>query len=381
MQLDDVDEFVHHLRLPLLPDDDLKMMRDSIRKFLAEVLPQPNADCASWVEIDPDSFYWSRMATELGLQGLTIPESAGGQGFGMSEASIVFEELGRALCSAPLLSTTALAARAIQLSNNSDTSLLAQIAAGEAKATAKFDDYVNIVATSDPEPRLDGTLSAVLEGMDAGYAIVLATSTEGVNLYSIDLKAPGVSVAAQDSMDLTRSFTRIHLHGAPGQLLASAPLAHEIVTRTLDEATICLSAESVGAARRALELAVEYSRTRQQFGQPIGSFQALKHRMADMLALIEGAWSTVRYASVLAAAVDDRPDIHLRDLSRAASVAKVASDRAFKFAASECIQIHGGIGFTWEYLPHLLFRRAASNAQLLGSARFHRARIVELQLK
>jgi alkylation response protein AidB-like acyl-CoA dehydrogenase len=379
MSVNDVEENVHHVRLPLLPNEDLEIMRDAVREFLQDVLPEPNADCAAWSQIDPNSTYWHRMATELGLQGLLIPEALGGQGFGISEASIVFEELGRALCSAPLLSTTLLAGRSLQLAGPAGETFLTQIAAGDIKATANLTVGSDLAVSSTNEPRIDGTIEAVIEGLDADILVALVGESDDFGLYVIDLSGAGVSVEPQEAVDLTRSFARIHVVGAPAQLLAPAPHAREIARRALDEATVCLSAESVGAARRALASAVEYSKTRQQFGQPIGSFQALKHRMADMLMSIEGAWSTVRYAAVLVSELDRRSDVDTADVSRACSVAKVASDKALAFASAECIQIHGGIGFTWEYTPHLIYRRAASNAQLLGSARTHRSRLVELQ--
>lgn len=369
---------LHHPRLTLLPTDDQLEMRDAVRSFLASVVPAPSADSADWATIDASGTLWRRMAHELGLQGLTVPESLDGQGFGITEAAIVFEELGRALCSAPLLGAIGLAGRSLHHAGNAGSDALSAIASGELRATAALDSASTISVIDGAEPTLTGRVLPLIDGVDAVLVIVAAEHARGTGLYLVDPTAPGVELTGVSAIDLTRGFAGLTLTRAPARQLVAPGDAGPVLERVRHECVILLAAESVGAARRALESAVEYSCTREQFGRPIGSFQALKHRMADMLASIEGAWSAVRHAAALADSVDDRADLTLHDLALAASTAKVASDRALEFAAAECIQIHGGIGFTWEYPAHLTYRRGVANRQLLGSTEVHRDALVSL---
>lgn len=379
MSVSIVEENVHHVRIPLVPDPDLILMRDTVRQFLSEKLPAPHADRASWTLVDPEGALWTRMAQEVGLQGLLIPEEFGGQGFGLSEASLLYGELGRALISAPLLSTMILGGRSLQKVGEAARSCLSGLAAGDLRATGVLNRQVTIRAQGSPPEFISGFLDNVLDGNEADILVLRVEVGDHHVLALVDLSEQGVSRYVQRAVDLTRNFTRLEFESVPVTVLATGAIVDEICVRTLEESTICLAAESVGVARWALESAVEYSKSRYQFGQPIGSFQALKHRMADMLISIEAAWSTVRYAAGLAHALDASNDDSIRDLQIATSTAKVASDRAVSFATAECIQIHGGIGFTWEHTAHLAFRRSASNLQMMGNSVFHRSRLVALQ--
>lgn len=374
-----VEENVHHVRIPLVPDPDLILMRDTVRQFLSEELPAPHADRAAWSLMDPEGCLWARMAQEVGLQGLLIPENFGGQGFDLSEASLLFEELGRALSPAPLLSTMILGGRSLQRAGEVAQSWLSQIASGDVMATGVLHSKGAIRFQGSPPELITGSLDSVLDGTDADVLVLRVEEGDLDAVVLVDLSERGVTRHVQNAVDLTRTFTRLEFESVPVTVLATGDCVKEICVPTLEESTICLAAESVGVARRALESAVEYSKCRYQFGQPIGSFQALKHRMADILISIESAWSTVRYAAGLAHALNTSIDNSMRDLQIATSTAKVAADSAVSFATAECIQIHGGIGFTWEHPAHLAFRRSASNLQMMGNSAFHRSRLVSLQ--
>ena len=369
---------LHHPRLTLLPSDDQREMSEAVRSFLATVVPAPSADAPGWAGIDPTGALWRRMAQELGLQGLTVPESLGGQGFGIAEAAMAFEELGRSLCSAPLLGCIGLAGRALHHAGPAGGEFLAALSTGELRATAALDSASAVRATDGNEPTLTGEVIPLIDGIDVGLVVVAAQHPRGIGLYLVDPADPGVELTSVTAIDLSRGFARLALTNAQARILSQPGDAQGVIDRARHECIVLLAAESVGAARRALESAVDYSRTREQFGRPIGSFQALKHRMADILISIEGAWSSVRHAAALADLVDERADLSLHDLALAASVAKVAADTAVSFASAECIQIHGGIGFTWEYPAHLTYRRAVANNQLLGSTTEHRDAIVAL---
>lgn len=369
----------HHPRLPLLPSDEQSHMREAVRSFLAEVLPSPSADAAEWNRVDPGGALWLRMARELGLQGLTVPEDFDGQGFGLAEAAIVFEELGRSLCSAPLLGSMGLAGRTLLHAGSPGHHWLTALATGTMRATAALESHGTVAASDATTPTLTGRIVPLIDGVGVDHVVVAARHPRGTGVYLVDTSLPGVELTPLPAIDLTRGFARLTLTDVPAEELVR-PDAVAVLTRARAECVVLLAAESVGAARGALESAVQYAGTREQFGRPIGSFQALKHRMADMLVSIEGAAAIVRHAAVLADLVDKRDDLTVHDLSMAASVAKVASDRALSFAAAECIQIHGGIGFTWEYSAHLAYRRGVSNRQLLGSPESHRDALVSLQV-
>jgi alkylation response protein AidB-like acyl-CoA dehydrogenase len=354
-------------RLPLRLTSDEEQLKKIVREFVGAVLPAPTGDKPSWAEVDPDGRLWRRIATELGLQSLGMPEEFGGQGFGVAALAIVFHELGRTVCAAPLFGTVALAGQllaALPAGAERDR-LLAGIADGSVRATACYGgDFTSEAG------RLTGRATAVVDAPVADVLLVVL----GDDVYAIDAQAIGVSVRAMDGMDLTRALGELHLDAAPATLLAAH--AADPIARARAAATALLAAELTGVAEAALDEAVQYSTIRTQFGRPIGSFQSLKHRMADMLVANEGAWSLGRHAALLSDALDPVPSV--RELELAASAAVAAASSAATFATAENIQIHGGIGFTWQHKAHLRFRRARSASLLLGSPNVHRARVAEI---
>ena len=319
---------------------------------------------------------WRRMADELGLTALAVPEAAGGMGFGWLELGVVFEEMGRALAGGPLLASVATAAGALLGADrgadaNGRGDLLAGMASGETIATLAVAedrgrwDLAGSTLTVTGDGRLHGHKSWVLDGLTANLILVAADN----GLYAVDADAPGLTRTPIPTLDLTRKLARLEFDGTPARLVAPGPAAAQ---HGLAYGAIALANEQVGGAQRCLEMAVAYAKTRKQFGRPIGSFQAVKHKCADLLREIESARSTAAYANWAAT----EPDGH--ELLVAASLAKVACSEAYLHAAEECIQIHGALGFTWEHDAHLYFKRAKSSSLLFGDATYHRNRLGDL---
>ncbi len=323
-----------------------------------------------------DEAVWKQMAQELGLQGIAIPERYGGQGFSAIELGIVMEELGRSLLCAPFFSTVCLGAHAILNAGAEEqkASLLPQISNGErivalahAEPNGRWDPAGT--ETSVTADRLSGTKTYVVDGAIAHTLIVSARAGDDVGLYLVEADADGVTREALDTMDMTRKQARITIDNAHGVRLGDA--GAEALTKTLQQAAIALSAESTGGAQRALDMAVEYAKTRVQFGRPIGQFQAIKHKCADMLLAVESA-RTAAYHAMWVAAADDE------ELAVASSMAKAYCTEAYFKVASDNIQVHGGIGFTWEHDAHLYYKRAKSSELLLGDPNYHRDLIADI---
>lgn len=345
-------------------------LRDVLRSFL---LSRANEEAVRRIIDGPGTFdpsIWSKLAQEIGVQGLAIPEEYGGAGVGLRELGIAFEEAGRCLLPAPLLGTF-LASDLILAAEDEEVAkeLLPAIAAGELIAAA---GWLNSSGTGPSDVTVDGdsltgTVGFVADGPAAAQLVVPARDGDVTSLFIVDLNSAGVAVVALESLDLTRGMARVELNGATGRRLGS-PGNGSLLDRTLDRGCALLAAEQVGAAGRVVEIAVDYAKIRQQFGRPIGSFQAIKHKCADMYLASESARAAALYALWVA---DESPD----DLAAAASQAKSYCSEAFVSVAAENIQVHGGIGFTFEHSAHLYFRRAKSTEVLLGSPREHRERL------
>lgn len=323
-----------------------------------------------------DPKVWTQMGEQLGLQGLAIPEEYGGSGFGYVELIVVFEELGRTLACLPYFSTVGLAANAL-LSSGDDSAkkdLLPRIASGETVATLAYTedsgrwdmDSVTLAATKAGDGwTLDGHKMYVIDGHTAGLIVVVARTSEGLTLFAVEGDAPGLTRTPLATMDQTRKQARIEFSSTPARLVGVEGGAAGAVSKTLDLGAVALAAEQVGGAQRCLDMSVEYAKTRVQFGRPIGSFQAIKHKCADMLLEVESARSAAYYAGWTAAEDSD-------ELPVVACLAKSYCSEAYFHAAAENIQIHGGIGFTWEHDAHLYFKRAKSSELILGDPSYHR---------
>jgi alkylation response protein AidB-like acyl-CoA dehydrogenase len=354
-------------------------LRDSVRRFLADRAPLSRVRELMETEDGIDRAVWEQAGAQLGLLGLAIPEEYGGGGFTFAEQAIVLEELGAALYGGPYLASAVLAATALLASPDEGArrDLLPAIASGETIATLAFteDDgswdpgTIRLsAAKSGDDWRLDGHKSFVLDGGSAGLILVLAVADGGLSLFAVEAGAPGLGRTVLPTLDQTRKLARLEFDGVPGRLIGSPGDAAAVIGRVLDVAAIALAAEQLGGAQRALDMAVEYSKVRHQFGRPIGSFQALKHRMADLLLEVESLRSAVIYAA--AAVTDGSAEVPVL-----ASLVKAYASDTYFHAAAENIQIHGGIGFTWEHDAHLYFKRAKSSELFLGDASYHRERL------
>jgi alkylation response protein AidB-like acyl-CoA dehydrogenase len=324
-----------------------------------------------------DPQVWRLMSEQLGLPGVAVPEEHGGAGFGYADLGAVLEELGRVLLPSPLFATVALALPALLASEDGGAidDYVPALAAGELTASlawvevdGSWDGGTATTATADG--KLDGDKRYVVDGASADLLLVLAGSPEGPSLYAVEADAAGVETVAVPTFDQTRRLAGVSLRAAPGRRIGEAGAGNEIVAAACDRAAVLLAAEMVGGAQVCLDMSVEYAKQRQQFGRPIGSFQAIKHKCAEMLVDLEGARSAAYYGCWAA-------DANPTELPIVASVAKATASEAFFHAAGENVQIHGGIGVTWEHDAHLYLKRAKSSSILLGDPQFHRRRLAD----
>jgi len=351
-------------------------LRQTVRRFLEKESPQTAVRGLMETERGYDDRLWLRMAEEIGLPGLVVPESYGGTALGPVELAVVMEEMGRTLLCSPYLSTAVLAANALLHAADEATraEILPGIAAGRTIATlALAEDHgfsepesITMRATPDRSSfRLEGVKNLVPDGHTADVILVAARTAEGVGLFRVDSAAARLERRLLPTLDLTRKLARLVFKGTPATRISTGDVTTGI-RRTLALSIAALAAEQTGVAQRCLEMATEYARTRLQFGRPIGSFQAIKHKCADMLVEVEFAKSAAYNAAFRAAEGDDE------ELLLAAHMAKAYCSEASFHAAAENIQIHGGMGFTWEHAAHLYFKRARASAVLFGDAVHHR---------
>ena len=343
--------------------------RDIVARFCHDKCPTTTtrklADTAEGFE----PAVWQQLTQELGLVGIHIPESLGGIGFGAVELGIVMEEFGRALVAAPYFSTAVLACTAVAEVDDPVVrdSLIGPMVKGEKRGTLALDPACGHPATNvqvDASDKLSGNLKAVADAVTADYLLVIAGDG---TLYQIDKGAPGVSIQPMRTMDTTRRMANVTLENSRAKVLAT--LNEGQIKRIYDTALIALANEMVGGAQALLASALEYTRIRVQFGRSIASFQAIKHRLADLHVDVEMA-RVGAYQAAASLAADE-------DVSVNASLAKFMASDTYIKAARECIQLHGGIGFTWENDTHLWYRRAKSSEVLLGTAPFHRERMLK----
>ncbi len=351
-------------------------LRKTVRGFLDAKSPETAVREQMETEAGYDAAVWTQMAEQMGLQGLVIPEEHGGSGYGFVELGIILEEMGRALLCAPFFSTVVLAGQTLIHSGDSaaQAAHLPGIASGETIATlaytepsGKWDEAgVTMQATASGDGfTLSGTKMFVIDGHTANLIIVAARTGNGVSLFTVAGDAAGLTRTALSTMDQTRKQAKLEFANTPATLLGTEGEGWTVLGKVLDLAAVALAAEQVGGAQKVLDMAVEYAKVRVQFGRPIGSFQAIKHKCADMLLEVESAKSAAYYGMWCAAELND-------ELPSVASLAKAYCSEAYFHAAAENIQIHGGIGFTWEHPAHLYFKRAKSSELLFGDPTYHR---------
>jgi len=355
---------------------------DSVRRYLSERQPMTEVRRLVTTPEGYERRSWKDLADVLSVPGMAIPEAYGGSGFGYEELAIVFEEVGRGVIGLPLLSTAALATPALLESQDEEARAryLPRIASGELVATLALAEGFGALGAESQSVRAErtgtrthlyGEKRFVLDGVTADLLLVPAAEPEGLTLFAVDLPCKSVTVTPLGTLDLTRRQANLRLDGTPARRVGGAGTAAPFLRRTLDLAATLLAAEQVGGAQRVLEMSTEYAKVRYQFGRPIGSFQAIKHTCADMLVQVETARSAALFARKAAAAEPDK-------LPVAASLAKAYCSDAYLFCAAKNIQVHGGIGFTWDHDAHLYFRRAKSTSLLLGMPAAHRAELARL---
>ncbi len=362
-------------------------LAESARAFLKEYSGPEQIRAAMQSETGYDKETWRQIAVELGWTSLHIPEAHGGLGLGQVDLAILLETMGETLLCAPFFSTVALAANGIlEIADDAQKSeFLPPLADGSQTATLAFTesnggwDAADIETTATPsgdEFILEGRKYGVVDGHSAERLLIVARAPnsvgeDGISTFMVSGDQSGVSSKALPTMDQTRRLSEVGLSGVRVSkqfVLGDVGNAWPGVRRTLDLAAIALAAEQVGGASRCLEMSVAYAKEREQFGRPIGSFQAVKHKCADMFVAVETARSALVYAACIA---DDGSD----DLSTNASLAKAWCSEAYFRCASDTIQIHGGVGFTWEYDAHLHFKRARASESWLGDPAYHRERV------
>jgi alkylation response protein AidB-like acyl-CoA dehydrogenase len=386
---------------------ELAELRGSVRDFLAAKSDEQRVRAAIETERGYDEDLWRQMASQLSLPGLALPEQYGGDGFTFTELQVVLEELGRTLTPSPFFASVVLAAGAILATGDEAAAkaYLPGIASGTTTATlavaeaAGLWSFGELTTTARPADgagtdagagtggtgggtwRLTGTKQFVLDGATADLIIVAAHTEHGPAFFAVAPGHPsgvtvsdiadrsrelGLSRAALRTLDLTRPMATLEFSDTPATLIGTAGAAGPALDAVLDRAMTAVAAEQAGAARACLEASAAYARERHQFGRPIGSFQAVKHKCADMLVKVELAQAAATEAARAAAGDPDAAP-----LAQAAAVAHAVCSESLMFVAAENIQVHGGIGFTWEHPAHLYFRRAKASQLMFGGPGFY----------
>jgi alkylation response protein AidB-like acyl-CoA dehydrogenase len=370
--------------------DEQESLRDMVRAFLRDTCPEGEVRRLMDTDGGFDAGVWSQLG-DLGLCGLTVPEQFGGAGYTFVELGVVLEELGASLACVPFFSSVVLTQSLLMALDDAagHSRWLPGLASGATRGAVAFAERsggwdgrgIQTEAIRDGAGwRLDGAKTFVVDGHTADLVMVLAETDTGLSVFAVEPDASGLTRSVLETMDQTRKQAGIELSGTPAVLVGGPGAGSAALARMSDLAAIALATEAVGGARAVLGEAVEYAKVRVQFGRPIGSFQAIKHRCADMLLRVESARSAAYHALWTASEISsgdsatDDPD----ELRIAASMAKAYCTEAFAWAAAENIQIHGGIGFTWEHSAHLYFKRATSSQLLFGDPVEHRARLADM---
>ncbi|HEY7323367.1 MAG TPA: acyl-CoA dehydrogenase family protein [Streptosporangiaceae bacterium] len=347
--------------MALILTSEEQALAESVRKFVADRSPLTSLRHLITSGEPYDADVWKQMTAQLGLAGLTIPESYGGVGAGYSALSVALTELGAGLVASPLLAGLLAAETLLRLDDDeARQDLLPKIAGGELIATLAVASEAGGRVTASGSPvgaTLTGTVSPVLNGAEASVLIVAAEADGVTGLYLVDAGADGVTATRLTAVDHSRSLARVTLDGTPARELAGDAIA--ALAAAQDLANLALASESAGAMKACLDMTANYAKIRVAFGQPIGAFQAVKHRLADMEKSWELGYAAVRDA---ARAGDAEPG----RFPAAATVARVLLAPAYADAAVDTVQLHGGIGFTWEHDAHLYYKNGLSNKVLLG---------------
>lgn len=359
--------------------DEQQALRVAVRRFLDDKSPESEVRRLmdpALCETGYDPAVWTLMADQLGLTGFLISEEFGGSGFSFADVCIVLEEMGRSLYCGPFLAS-AVASPLLLLASSDDAAkrdYLAGIALGTmlatpclAESTGRFAAgavTMTAVASGDTYV-LSGEKHFVIDGSIADLFLVIAQTQSGLSLFAVERAGIGVAVSPHPTLDQTRRLCTVTFDRAPAQVIGVPGEAATYIDRWIDEVNVALCAEAVGGAQACLDMAVAYAKDRIQFAKPIGSFQAIKHKCADVLVAVESARSAAYYAAWAAS-------VRSEEFPVVATLAKSYCSEAYFTAAAENIQIHGGIGFTWEHPAHLYFKRAKSTELLFGDSTINR---------
>ncbi|NQZ97807.1 MAG: acyl-CoA/acyl-ACP dehydrogenase [Myxococcales bacterium] len=356
--------------------EEQKLLQQTARDYLEEHCQLDAARQVLESSAPYASDLWKGVA-EMGWLGAAIPEAYGGAGFGHLELALIAQELGRALAPIPFSSSVYLATEALLLAGTPEqrTRYLPGLASGERIGTLAHSEGAGRggspgLTTRIEGDRVSGTKIPVPDGDVAGLIVAVVRDADATSLALVELPCEGVDVEALDSIDPSRSQARVTLNDAPAEILGERGAGEDLAARLLDRAATLMAFEQIGGAERALSITRDFCMNRYAFGRPIASFQALKHRLADLFVAIELAKSNAYYAAW--ALQNDEPD-----LATAACSARASASDAFELASKEMIQMHGGVGFTWEYDCHLFYRRSKLLAVTLGSADLWRDRLIE----
>ncbi len=322
-----------------------------------------------------DPAVWEQLCGEVGLAGTHIPEEYGGVGFGPVELGIVSEEMGRHLYCGPFFASSVMAGYALLngATETHKTAILPGIASGDQIATLVLDNLnnpekVGAALKANEKHVVSGVAPIVIDAHIADVLIVAASTAEGLGLYLVKADAAGLTITPQEALDHTRKLSRVSFNEVSAERIGG--LTEALLNRTWDEICSVLAHEMIGGAQYLFESTLEYTKVRVQFGRPIGSFQALKHRCADLLMELEFAKAAIHHAAFCLAAGDGEPYV--------ASMAKAMASDTYMEAARAGVQLRGGIGFTWEEDTHLWFKRAKSSEVFMGSAHMHRERMMTM---
>jgi len=361
-----------------MPDLLYTDVEDELRASVGDLL----ADRAPWTAVlarcETDEPYdmdlWKRLARDLGCAGLVVPETYGGASASAREAAVVLEELGHAVAPVPFFGSAVLATTALLANPEAAAGDLERLAAGDRTAALAipfstapgglFPTPVRADAAGD-EARLTGRVTSVVDAAVADLVVVPAVGPEGPGLYVVDVDQTSARTKRRTSLDLTRPVADVTLDKAAARRVAQGQAAEAALDSAIVTGAALLASEQLGVAQWCLDTTVEYVKTRQQFGRPVGSFQAVKHRLADLWASIASARAAARYAAACLA--EQNPDLPV-----AAALAQAHCSAVAVVAAEECVQLHGGIGFTWEHPAHLYLKRAKTCEIALGGPDRHR---------
>jgi alkylation response protein AidB-like acyl-CoA dehydrogenase len=348
--------------------DEQQQFRDAVEKYVAGRVPAGHT--RKFIEGEGyDGALWRSMATELGLPGIAVREELGGSGAGLVEAALMFEVAGKAMLCSPLFGTAGLAVPVLldAPEGSARDELLGRIASGDTTATAAFPmagEATSLTATGGADARVSGMVGCVVDGATADVLIALAATDDGPTLLAVECAADGVSATRLNSLDPTRPLASVTLNSAAATELAAGDAVAPTLRQAQAVSSMLLAAEQLGGLQASLDMAVTHAGSRVQFGRPIGGFQAVKHLCADMFVELETSrWTVYVTAWTLGAGIEAGRE----DAEYLAAMTRAVVSESFSRSTANLLQVLGGIGYTWEHDAHLLFKRAASSARLLGT--------------